>query len=201
MKKVFILLFMCTTFISCNSQTDLETLKFDKPIPEDIKKIKDVEKDDNGTYGLKSYRTIELDHFKFGEISFSKYAVPNGYDDAYSEIYVHVDNFEQNNYLGFSISLANDQEGTALLNYLKKKLGKAEERTNGLDKGITFVWELKESKQWVLLEQNTKNTRDRKKYVRTEVTIVKQGTRMLNSKNPEWLTILENFKGPDAKKN
>lgn len=200
MKKVLILLFICT-FISCNSQTDLETLKFDKPIPEDIKKIKDVEKDDNGTYGLKSYRTTELDHFKFGDISFSKYAVPNGYDDAYSDIYVHVDNFEQNNYLGFSIYITNDREGTDLLNYLKKKLGKAEERVTGLKNGIAFVWELKESKQWVLLEQNTENTRDHKKYLRTRITIVKQGTKMLNSKNPEWLTILENFKGPDANKN
>lgn len=201
MKKVLILLFICTTFISCNSQTDLETLKFDKPIPEDIKKIKDVEKDDNGTYGLKSYRTASLNHFKFGDVSFSKYAVPNGYDDAYSDIYVHVDNFEQNNYLGFSISLANDQEGTALLNYLKKKLGKAEERTTGLKNGIALVWELKESKQWVLLVQNTANTRDHKKYLTTEVTVVKQGIRVLNSQNPEWLTVLGSFNAAHSKKN
>ncbi|UPZ17820.1 hypothetical protein [Flavobacterium humidisoli] len=200
MKKIFILLFMCTTFISCNSQTDLETLKFDKPISEDIKKIKDVEKDDNGNYGLKSYRTNQLDYFKFGEVNFSKYAVPNGYDDAYSDIYMHVDNFEQNNYLGFSMYITNDQEGTALLNYLKKRFGKPEERSTGLENGIAFVWELKESKQWVLLEQNTENTRDHKKYLRTQVTIVKQGTRMLNSKNPEWITILENFKGSSTPK-
>ena len=199
--KKFILLFTTIILASCNSQTDLELLEFDKPISEDIKKIKDVEKDDNGTYGLKSYRTTSLDRFKFGEVSFSKYAVPNGYDDAYSDIYVHVDNFEQNNYLGFSISLANDQEGTALLNYLKKKLGKAEERTTGLENGIALVWELKEFKQWVLLEQNTENTRDHKKYLNTEFTIVKQGTRMLNSKNPEWLTVLENFKASSTSKN
>jgi hypothetical protein len=204
MKKVFILLFICTTFISCNSQTDLEPLKFGTPIPENIKNIKnikDVEKDDNGTYGLKSYRSTELDNFKFGEVSFSKYAVPNGYDDAYSDIYIHVDNFEQNNYLGFSISIANDQEGTALLNYLKKKLGKAEERVNALENGIALVWERKDSKQWILLEQNTENTRDRKKYLTTEITVVKQGTRVLNSKNPEVLTVLGSFTGAHSKKN
>ncbi len=200
MKKIFILFFICTTFISCNSQTDLETIKFDKPVTEEIKKIKDAEKDDNGNYGLKSYKTTSLDNFKFGEVSFSKYNVPNGYDDAYSEIYIHVDNFEQNNYLGFSISLANDQQGTALLNYLKKKFGKGEERSTGLENGIALIWELKESKQWVLLEQNTENTRDHKKYLTTEVTIVKEGIRMLNSKNPEWLTVLENFKASSTRK-
>lgn len=191
---------MCTTFISCNSQTDLESLEFDKPIPEDIKKIKDVEKDDNGTYGLPSYRTTQLDYFRFGEVPFSKHTVLNGYDDAYSDIYIHVDNFEQNNYLGFSICITNDQEGIALFNYLKKRFGKPEERTTGLENGSALVWELKESKQWVLLEQNTENTRDHKKYLNTEFTIVKQGTRMLNSKNPEWLTVLENFKARSTPK-
>ena len=116
-------------------------------------------------------------------------------------IYIHVDNFDQNNYLGFSMYITNEQEGTALLNYLKKRFGKPEERTTGLENGIAFVWERKDSKQWVLLEQNNENTRDHKKYLRTQVTIVKQGTRMLNSKNPEWITILENFKGSSTPKN
>ncbi|KAF2082611.1 hypothetical protein [Flavobacterium sharifuzzamanii] len=200
MEKLLLLLVIGSINISCNSQTDLERLKFDKSIPEDIKKIKDVEKDDNGTYGLKSYRTNQLDYFKFGEVNFSKYAVPNGYDDAYSDIYIHVDNFEQNNYLGFSTSITNDKEAEDLLNYLKKKFGKPEERTTGLENGIALVWELKESKQWVLLEQNTENTRDHKKYLNTEFTIVKQGTRMLNSKNSEWLTVLENFKASSSPK-
>ena len=89
MKQLFLLFISSLIFTSCNSQTNLETLKFDKSIPEDIKKIKDVEKDDNGTYGLKSYRTTQLDYFKFGEVFFSKYIVPNGYDDAYSNIYIY----------------------------------------------------------------------------------------------------------------
>ncbi len=185
---------------SCDSQTDLETLEFDKSIPENIKKIKEIEKDDNGAYGLKSYRSTQLDYFRFGEVFFSKYAVPNGYDDAYSDIYIHVDNFEKNNYLGFTVYVTNDKEGEDLLNYLKKRFGKPEERTTGLENGSALVWELKESKQWVLLEQNTENTRDHKKYLNTEFTIVKQGTRMLNSNNPEWLTVLENFKARSTPK-
>ncbi|KAF2332804.1 hypothetical protein [Flavobacterium nitrogenifigens] len=199
--KIIILLFTISLMVtSCDSQTDLETLEFDKSIPENIKKIKEIEKDDNGAYGLKSYRSTQLDYFRFGEVFFSKYAVPNGYDDAYSDIYIHVDNFEKNNYLGFTVYVTNDKEGEDLLNYLKKRFGKPEERTTGLENGSALVWELKESKQWVLLEQNTENTRDHKKYLNTEFTIVKQGTRMLNSNNPEWLTVLENFKARSTPK-
>lgn len=201
MKKLHILVLLCTTFISCNSQTDLQALKFDAPIPEQIKKIKEIEKDENGSYLLPSYRTNALDNFKFGDVSFSKYTVPNGYDDAYNEIYVHVDNFNQNKYLGFTISITNDNESKALLNYLKKKLGKGEERGTGLKNGIALVWEVKESNQWVLLVQNSANTRDSKKYLETELTIVKQGTRVQNSKDLKWLTILESFKGTHSKKN
>jgi len=200
MKKIFILLFMCTTFISCNSQTDLELLEFDKPISDDIKKIKNVNEDSDALYGLLSYRTNELQNFKFGEVTFSKYAVPNGYDDAYNEIYIHVDNFNQNNYLGFSISITNDKEGEDLLNYLKKKFGKPEQRTTGLENGIVLVWEVKEPKQWILLVQNNGNTRDHKKYLQTDVTIVKQGVRVENTTNTKWFTILESFNVAHSKK-
>ncbi|PAM92668.1 hypothetical protein B4N84_21270 [Flavobacterium sp. IR1] len=201
MKKTFFLLTLSLLIISCTTTSiDLETLKFDKPIPEEIKGIKDIQKDDNGAYGLLSYKTESLQNFKFGDVSFSKYNVPNGYDDAYNEIYVHVDNFNQNKYLGFTISITNDNESKALLNYLKKKLGKGEERVTGLKNGIALVWEVKESNQWVLLVQNTANARDNKKYLETELTIVKQGTRVQNSKDLKWLTILESFKGTHSKK-
>lgn len=202
MKKIFFLLILCLLIISCNTtSTDLESLKFDKPIPEEIKGIKDIQEDDNGAYGLLSYRTNELQNFKFGDVSFSKYSVPNGYDDAYNLIYVHVDNFNQNKYLGFTISITNDKESNTLLNYLKKKFGKADERVNGLENGIALVWEVKDSNEWILFSQNTENTRHHKKYLNTELTIVKQGTRVLNSKNIKWLTILESFNGAHIKKN
>lgn len=200
MKNLLFLIIIITVISSCTSQTDLETLKFDTTISNDIKKIKNVNEDSDALYGLLSYRTNELQNFKFGEVNFSKYAVPNGYDDAYNEIYIHVDNFNQNNYLGFSISITNDKEGEDLLNYLKKKFGKPEQRTTGLENGIALVWEVKEPKQWILLVQNNGNTRDHKKYLQTDVTIVKQGVRVENTTNTKWFTILESFNVAHSKK-
>jgi hypothetical protein len=199
MKKVILLFTTSLIIMSCNSQSiDLELLKFDRPIPESILNIKKLVEDTDVTYGLSSYRTDELQNFKFGDVTFSKYSVPNGYDDGYSEIYVHIDNYNENKYLGFSISIANEKEGIALLNYFKKKYGTPEERYTGLVNGKALVWKVKE--QWVLLEQNTENTRDHKKYLTTEVTIVKQGLRVQNTNNVEWLSILESFYASHADK-
>jgi hypothetical protein len=199
MKKVIVLFMTSLIITSCNSQSiDLESLKFDQQISENILNIKKIEEDTDVTYGLKSYRTDELQNFNFGDLSFSKYSVPTGYDDGYSEIYVHVDNYKENKYLGFSISIANEKEGIALLNDFKKKYGKPEERNTGLVNGKAFVWKVKE--QWVLFVQHTENTRDHKNYIETNITIVKQGIRVENTNNLKWLTILESFYAMHAKK-
>jgi hypothetical protein len=200
MKKITLLFMTSLIIMSCNSQSvDLELLKFDQQIPVSILNIKKIKEDTDVTYGLSSYRTDELQNFKFGDVTFSKYSVPNGYDDGYSEIYVHVDNYKENKYLGFSINIANEKEGIALLNYFKKKYGTPEERYTGLVNGKALVWKVKE--QWVLLLQNTENTRDDKKYLTTEVTIVKQGLRAYNSENMEVLTVLGSFSAAHPKKN
>jgi hypothetical protein len=200
MKKVILLFMTSLIIMSCNSQSiDLELLKFDQQIPESVLNIKKIKEDTDVTYGLSSYRTDELQNFKFGDITFSKYSVPNGFDDAYSEIYVHVDNYKENKYLGFSISIANEKEGIALLNYFKKKYGKPEERDK-LGNSTAFVWELKDSKQWVLLVQNIFSTRDNKRYLQTDLTIVKQDLRVQNTTNVKWLTILESFNATNGNK-
>lgn len=200
MKKILLLLTISTTITSCNSQIDLETLKFDEQIPESIKKIKGIVKDTDAIYGLKSYRTDELQNYKFRNVSFSKYSFPNGYDDAYSEIYVHVNDFDQNKYLGFSISITKEQEGTALLNSLKNKFGKPEERdTEG--NGIALFWEVENPKQWIFLKQYKKNTRNDKTYLNTDITIIKQGVRVENTTNTKLFTILESFTLSNPKKN
>lgn len=200
MKKITLLFMTSLIIMSCNSQSvDLELLKFDQQIPVSILNIKKIKEDTDVTYGLSSYRTDELQNFKFGDVIFSKYSVPNGYADGYSEIYIHIDNYNENKYLGFSISIANEKEGIALLNYLKKTYGTPEERYTGLVNGKALVWKVKE--QWVLLLQNTENTRDDKKYLTTEVTIVKQGLRAYNSENMEVLTVLGSFSAAHPKKN
>jgi hypothetical protein len=192
MKKVITLFMTSLMIISCNSQTDLETLRFGESIPEIIKKSNDIEKETDAMYGLKSFRTDELQNFKFGDCFFSKLSVPNGYAYSKNYIYIHVDNFNENKYLGFSLNIVNDDQSIALLKYLKKKFGNPEERdTEG--NGIALFWQVEKPKQWIFFKQYKESTRDDKTYLNTTLTIVKQGIRVENTTNPKLFTILERF--------
>jgi hypothetical protein len=177
---------------SCNSQTDLETLKYNESIIEIIKDTKETEKNQDAIYGLKSYTTEELQNFKFGDVSLSKYSVPDGYAYGTSNLYIHIDNYESSKYLGFSLCLTKEEEEKRLLMYLKKKYGNPEKRDTG-GNGISLFWNVKQSNQWIFLSQNKENTRKNNEYLSTTITIVKQGTRVENSNDSKVFTILESF--------
>jgi hypothetical protein len=199
MKQLILLIIISLMVTSCNSQTDLETLKFNEQIPETIKKINGIEEDTDPIYGLKSFTTDELQNFKFGDSFFTKYSVPKGYAYSKNYIHIHVDNFDENKYLGFSLNIANDEQGIALLKYLKKKFGKPEERdTEG--NGIALFWQVEQPKQWIFLKQYKEITRDDKTYLNTTVTIVKQGVRVENTTDPKLFTILQSFSLSNPKK-
>lgn len=188
-----VLLFMITTVItSCNSQTDLETLKYNESVLEIIKNTKEIEKDQDAIYGLKSYRTEELQNFKFGDVSLSKYSVPDGYAYGTCNLYIHIDNYEVSKYLGFTLNITKEEEEKRLLMYLKKKYGNPENRNTG-GNGISLFWNVKQSDQWIFLSQNKENTRKDNEYLCTTITIVKQGTRIENLNDPKVFTILESF--------
>ncbi len=199
MKNLLFLIIIITVISSCTSQTDLETLKFDKEIPEIIKTINDLEKDTDAIYGLKSFSTDELQNFRFGDSFFSKDSVPNGYAYSKNYIYIHVDNFNENKYLGFSLNLVNENETIALLKYIKKKFGNPEERDTG-GNGIALFWQVEKPKQWIFLKQYKESNREDKTYLNTTITIVKQGIRVENTTDPKLFTILESFTLSNPKK-
>lgn len=185
-------LIMILTITSCNSQTDLEKLKIDSDISDLIKSIPTSEKRLDEQYGLMSYRIEELQNFKLGENTFSKFKIPNGYAYGTSDLYLHVDNYNTNKLLGFTLNIVKEEEAKKTLNYLKKKYGNPEVRDTG-GNGISLFWNIKESKQWIFLTQNKERTRKHDIYVSTKVLFVKEGTRIENSKDSKIFTILDNF--------
>lgn len=199
MKKLTTLFMTSLMIVSCNSQViDLETLKFDEQISESIKKINEIEQGPDPGYALKSYGTDKIENFKFGDFLFSNFSVPNGYAYSKNNIYIHVDNFNENKYLGFSATIVKDEESIALINYLKKKFGEPEERDT--NNGIAFFWQVKQPLQWVFLKQYKENNRDDKKYLHTDITVIKQGVRVENTTNTEVFTILQHFTLSNPKK-
>ncbi|TWP29896.1 hypothetical protein ETU09_02630 [Apibacter muscae] len=191
MKKLLSLLFCIFLMVSCQSQIDLEGLTPGEDISTLAKNLKETREDREPNYGLLGYRTENLDQYKFGEVSFSKYELPDGNVADYSDSYLFVDNFKKNRYLGFRLLLVNEKEGNQLLDYLRKQYGEPEVH-EGSGKDKAYVWYVKD--QWILFNQKygRKNQKG-ENFTSTYCMFVKQGTRVENSTDPKVFTILESF--------
>lgn len=199
MKKSILLLTVVLILTSCNSQTNLEVLKYDEPFLEIIKNTKELGKDQDVIYGLKSYRTDNLKDFKFGDVSFSKYVMPNAYNADYNDLYIHVDNYENNNFIGFTAELVNKEEGEKLFLYLKQKYGNPEFRQPRegykYQKGEgNYIWDNNNLDYWILLSQTPRLKKDGSKFIYSRCVIIKKGTRVENSSDKKVFTVLESFK-------
>lgn len=199
MKKLLLLFTASLMITSCNSQTDLEILKCNESILEIIKNTKEIEKDHDIIYGLKSYRTDNLQNFRFGNVSFSKYVMPNAFNADYNDLYLHVDNYENNNFIGFTIELVNKEEGEKLFLYLKQKYGNPEFRQPRegykYQKGEgNYIWDSNNLDYWILLSQTPRLKKDHSNFIYSRCVLIKKGTRVENSTDSTVFTVLDSFK-------
>jgi hypothetical protein len=183
---------------SCNVSTDIETLEYDTNISDFIASNKYLKKDIDAIYGLLSYRTDELQNFRFGDVNFSKYKVLKGYNADYNDLHIYVDNYKNNNFIGLTIEIAKEEEGKKLFDYLRKKYGEPESRES--QNGLACVWHNNKLNQWILINQEKRETRDNKSFLYTKCTIVKKEVRVENSNDPKVFTILDLFSLAHPKK-
>ncbi|KAF2332801.1 hypothetical protein [Flavobacterium nitrogenifigens] len=194
--KNFILLF--TTIIimtSCNSQTDLETLKFDSDISSIVTDTTIFEKDENIRYSFVGYVTTNIDNFKYGDVNLSKLEIKDNVKSSLikytSNLSIYVNNFKNNKLSGLIIKIENENEGKNLLSYMKTKLGKPLlQNIYNKDNHIQskYLWDDKKKNQLVYITQNTEYyNNDKNSFISTEVTILKRGLKLTPDKgnNPE----------------
>lgn len=187
--KNLILLFSFLAIVSCNGQTDLETLKFDEKVPENMVK---GEKETEASYGLLSYRQADIQNYKLGSATFSAYTVPNGYDYSNNNLAVFVNTYQNNNYLGFVLNLAKEDEGKKTIDYLTKTYGSPEKRQT--DKtGLAYFWDAASKNKWIFVTQTQESTRENAKYTSTKLVVVKKGTKVDNSSDAGVFSILDSF--------
>ncbi|WP_461534253.1 hypothetical protein [Sinomicrobium sp.] len=189
---------------SCKSQIDIEKLQYGESVVEVLKNVDKKEKDREVQNGVLSYRTEELNHFKYGEVVFSDFVAPDGYASDYSYADFYVDSYESNQYLGITLEIAKEEEGTQLVNYLKKQNGDPEvlylEEDMDKNFGRVYVWQDDKNDQVILLEQRSNETKDSGKYIRTRCVIAQKDLRVENSTDLNVFTLLEQFKMPYSTK-
>ncbi|MDH5032179.1 MULTISPECIES: hypothetical protein [Chryseobacterium] len=187
--KNLILLFSFLAIVSCNGQTDLESLKFDEKVSDNITK---GEKETEANYGLLSYKQADVKNYKLGTVSFSEYTVPKGYDYSNNNLALFVNSYQNNQYLGFILNLAKEDEGKKLIDYLTKIYGNPEKRST--DKtGAAYFWDASAKNKWIFLTQTQELTQDNTKYTNTKLIVVKKGTRVENSSDAGTFSILDSF--------
>ncbi|SEH29152.1 hypothetical protein [Chryseobacterium culicis] len=187
--KNLILLFSFLAIVSCNGQTDLESLKFDEKLPDNSLK---GEKETEANYGLLSYKQANINNYKLGTASFSEYTVPKGYEYSNNNLALFVNSYQNNQYLGFVLNLAKEDEGKKLIDYLTKTYGNPEKRST--DKtGAAYFWDASAKNKWLFLTQTQELTQSNTKYTNTKLIVVKKGTRVENSSDTGTFSILDSF--------
>ncbi|CAI8751250.1 hypothetical protein [Chryseobacterium sp. IT-36CA2] len=187
--KNLISLFSLLAIVSCNGQTDLESFKFDEKLSDNSLK---GEKETEANYGLLSYKQANINNYKLGTATFSEYAVPKGYEYSNNNLALFVNSYQNNQYLGFVLNLAKEDEGKKLIDYLTKTYGNPEKRST--DKtGVAYFWDASAKNKWLFLTQTQELTQSNTKYTNTKLIVVKKGTRVENSSDPGTFSVLDSF--------
>lgn len=194
MKQLFLFFIISLIFTSCNSQTDLETLKLDTNISSTLENTK-FEKDKNIDFGLVAYVTEDIENFKYGNVNFSNLTIKDNSKNSLikysSNLSIYVDNFKSNNLSGIKIEIKNEIEGGNLVKYVKSTLGKPLlENIYDQDNQVqsSYLWDDKKNNQIIYINQQTETYNDpEEKFVSTDITILKKGLKMIPSSgnNPE----------------
>jgi hypothetical protein len=195
MNKLILLFTAILMITSCSSQTDIDTLKFGDNVLTIIKDIEDIEKTRETDYGLLSYETQELQNFKFGNVSISKFKIPDSYDYGSNKLSIHIDQYDSNKYLGTTLEITNIEESKKILMYLEQKYGKPEKRYQaGDNNGKAYLWNIESLKKTILVTQVIEYTRKDNTYLSTRIVIVKEGIRLENTDDVKFPTITDQIK-------
>lgn len=215
MKKTLLLFIIILMIASCNSQTDLETLKFDTDVSLTIKDVAKFEKDINIDFGLVAYVTEDINNFRYGNVNFSNLTIKDNAKNSLikyiSNLSIYVDNFNSNNLSGIKIEIKNESEGGNLLKYMKAKLGKPLlENLYDKDNHVqsSYLWDDVKNNKIIFIDQQTEYYNDfKERFVSTDITILKKGLKMvpapgnnpenikkLLEENPKAFDVLEIFK-------
>lgn len=191
--KIYLLMLLCVIGVtSCNSQNrnELLAMKFNQPISELINTQKLKESQDI-IYGIYSYETDKLEGFRLGDINLSTYKYPKSAAADYNNIEVYVTDRKSQQYLGFRYNTVEQEEIKQLIEYFKKKYPTYEQRKDS--NGDGYFWDIGPLDAWLFYYPSTSVDGNGKKFLNSNFLFVKKGTRMGNSQDTSYNTILDNF--------
>ncbi|TWP29897.1 hypothetical protein ETU09_02635 [Apibacter muscae] len=116
MKKLLSLLFCIFLMVSCQSQTDLEALKFGTDIESLLKGLEDKYRDNSTYIPFPEYKMTELNCFKIGGITLNNYSL-------YNKVYLAVDSYKNNQFIGYVVIIQDPEKEQELTDYFLSQMG------------------------------------------------------------------------------
>lgn len=192
MKILIIMLLSLVGVTSCHFQhkNDVMALPFNQGISEMIT-TQQLEESQDIIYGIYTYETSELDGFRIGDINLSTYTYPESAAADYNNIKIYADSRTSPQYLGFRYTTVKQDEIAQLLDYLKTNYPEFEQRKDA--GGEAYFWDITALDAWLFYYPSTSVARNEKEFLHSNFLFVKKGTRMENSRDTSYNTILDNF--------
>jgi hypothetical protein len=188
-KKLLLIFVFFPFFLSCQSSTDLLSLKFDNDISKLVMGNKQLKEERDSYFGLQGYLDNEPDNYAIGEIKLHSYTLPPT-DFINNNLLFYTD--EKTNYLGFRYSSVNREETEMIIAYLKKKYPKFI-KVEGRGSGESFLWDVPAIGACIILYQKRLENQQSKKIFDTKFIVLKRGIRMANRKDTSTVTIYDYY--------
>lgn len=183
MKQLTLLIAISLMISSCNSRTDLETLKFGNKIslPNNLEKDYSIYVPLEGIYNAK-----DISKFQYANIEFISDSIKfkNEGVTYKNSLNIIVDSYDSNKYLGFELELIDEKTSDKFLDVLMKKYGKPLKEYKYLkkeDKDIDYLWQNKSTNEIILFKKHNENVhtslngKDNALLSETRIIIVKDG--------------------------
>jgi len=184
MKKYLMILIGSMFVISCNAQIDLESILYDQDLSPTIASIKTMHKDREQETTMPAYKTDKLNGFNVDSVSLSNYKYDNISYEQVNELYLLVDNYKTNKFIGYVLRLLDEKKANELIVYFQKKLGtpfktKAYARTEDNYEDALYLWN-SEKDRITFIKKHSENRTNQKsgleeKVTTTRVIVIKKG--------------------------
>lgn len=186
--RILLIFVFVPFFLACQSKTDLLSLKFDQDASKLFKGDKQLKSGRDKFFGLQGYTDDEPNNYAIDGIKLSSYTRPNA--EGHNKLLIYING--EVNYLGFKYSSVDQDESRKIIDHLKTKYPKFQKVAERGD-GESLIWDLPALQAWIIFYQRNQVANDGKKFLESNFIVVKKGTRIANSDDPNGMNIYDYY--------
>ena len=192
-KLVLVLVLAALQSCKTSDTVDLLSTAFGEDMTAYKKQHESLESKRDLVNGLWSYAGRDLEDVSIGGNRIKlPYHYPKGHLLDYSYLSIYVEAKNDARYLGFELMDVNQEETTNLLDYFKREFPEFIDKSD--QDRQAYYWDLKDKNAWLFFTQGISIDQKSEKFWSSKFLYIKKGTRVDNSEDTSYNTLLDNFK-------